>query len=79
MIDIVRVGGATIAVRDELADSVIAVCLRCRGFGVLWRSDCTPSYWTRRRVVCPTCAGKGLYRTHEEGINDLRTVHAPAG
>ena len=47
MIEIVRVGGATIAVRDELADSVIAVCLRCRGFGVLWKMDCTPSYWTR--------------------------------
>ena len=65
MVEIVRIGSASIAVRDDLAPRVVAVCLRCRGFGEVCKTDCicfNPTRWAGHQIVCPACQGKGLYR-----------------
>jgi len=64
MIEVVRIGSATISIRDDLAERVIAVCLRCKGFGTLLKTDCylfDPFYWFGYEIICPICGGKGLY------------------
>lgn len=73
MVEIVRFGKSTIVVREDIANSIIAVCLRCKGFGMLMHIDymspkgLTPVradyvIWEGHEVPCSTCAGKGLYR-----------------
>ena len=68
MIEVVKIGSSTISVRDDLADRVIAVCLRCKGFKSLWRTEYRRGdygrpgiIWVGHQVVCPRCEGKGLY------------------
>ncbi len=74
MIEIVRIGAASIAVRDETR--VVAVCLRCKGFKTVMETDpLSPKYpspmgdgviWVGHEITCPTCHGKGLYYRSDE-------------
>ncbi len=69
MVEIVKIGSSTVSVREDIADRVIAVCRRCKGFKTIWVTDCKSSnwpsldgyFWVGHQATCPICAGHGLY------------------
>ncbi len=64
MVEVVRIGKSTIELRDDIANRCIAVCIRCKGFKKLYKTDYhenDPCFWIGHAVVCPMCNGAGLY------------------
>ena len=76
MAEIVRYHENTISVRDDLAETIVAVCIRCKGFKSIYATDYrSPGWptvggpggitWMGHKVTCPSCRGKGLYRADD--------------
>jgi hypothetical protein len=62
MQEVVKIGKATVSVRDDLA--VSAVCIRCKGFKTVYRTSyfsSDPYFWMGYKIICPLCYGRGLY------------------
>lgn len=72
MVNVVDYRLGTISVRDDVAERVIAVCIKCKGFKTGWRTLCASRNWPSlepgswrmlEKIICPMCDGQGLFYT----------------